>query len=70
MIRVSDQGSGMDEATKRRAFEPFFTTKSVEKGTGLGLAMVLRTMQRHGGVVTVDSDLGRGTTVSLYLPSS
>jgi signal transduction histidine kinase len=70
VIRVSDQGCGMDDATKRRAFEPFFTTKSVEKGTGLGLAMVLRTMQRHGGVVTVDSDLGRGTTVSLYLPSS
>ena len=67
-IRVADQGSGMDLVTQRRAFEPFFTTKPVGKGTGLGLAMVERAMRCHGGAVTLESELGKGTIVSLYLP--
>ncbi|HET9987882.1 MAG TPA: ATP-binding protein, partial [Kofleriaceae bacterium] len=67
-IRVTDQGGGMDPVTQRRAFEPFFTTKPVGKGTGLGLAMVERTMRSHDGAVTLESVIGKGTTVSLYLP--
>jgi PAS domain S-box-containing protein len=67
-LRVEDTGIGMDEATRRRCFEPFFTTKG-ERGTGLGLPMVYGTVQRHGGVVRVDSAPGRGTTVVLWLPA-
>jgi two-component system, cell cycle sensor histidine kinase and response regulator CckA len=67
-IRVTDHGSGMDAETVRKAVLPFFTTKPIGKGTGLGLAMVSRTMQSHGGAVDLESELGRGTRVSLFLP--
>jgi CheY-like chemotaxis protein len=52
----------------RRAFEPFFTTKDVGKGTGLGLAQIYGFVKQSGGVATIDSAVGRGTTVSLHLP--
>jgi two-component system, cell cycle sensor histidine kinase and response regulator CckA len=69
-IRVTDHGSGMDAETVRKAVEPFFTTKPIGKGTGLGLSMVSRTMQSHGGAFDLESELGRGTRVSLFLPVS
>ena len=63
-VEVSDTGLGMDEATRSRCLEPFFTTKG-ERGTGLGLAMVYGAMQRHGGDIEIESELGRGTTIRL-----
>lgn len=67
-IEVEDNGKGMDATSQRRAFEPFFTTKEVGKGTGLGLSMVYGVMQSHGGMVTMESELGKGTQVALYIP--
>ncbi|HEY9236672.1 MAG TPA: ATP-binding protein, partial [Phenylobacterium sp.] len=69
MVSVSDNGAGMSPETLQRAFEPFFTTKDVGKGTGLGLAQVYGFVQQVGGVATIDSSVGFGTTVSLYLPA-
>jgi PAS domain S-box-containing protein len=66
-LEVIDTGLGMDERTKERCLEPFFTTKG-EQGTGLGLAMVYGTAQRHGAEVDIDSGLGRGTTMRLSFP--
>ena len=66
-LEVADTGVGMDEQTRSRCLEPFFTTKG-ERGTGLGLAMVYGTMQRHGGDVEVASALGEGTRVTLSFP--
>jgi PAS domain S-box-containing protein len=66
-LEVQDTGIGMDEATRRRCLEPFFTTKG-ERGTGLGLAMVYGSMQRHGADIQIDSTPGKGTTVRLRFP--
>ena len=63
-LEVTDTGVGMDEDTRRRCLEPFFTTKG-ERGTGLGLAMVYGTVQRHGADIEIRSEAGRGTTVAL-----
>ena len=67
VLEVSDTGTGMDEETRRRCLEPFFTTKG-QKGTGLGLAMVYGTMQRHGGAIDLQSTPGKGTTFTFRLP--
>ena len=66
-LEVSDGGVGMDEDTQRRCMEPFFTTKG-ERGTGLGLAMVYGTMQRHGSGIKIDSALGKGTSFRFSFP--
>jgi PAS domain S-box-containing protein len=67
-VSVTDTGHGMDEATLARATEPFFTTKGVGKGTGLGLSMVDGLTAQSGGRLIVQSQLGRGTTVEIWLP--
>jgi signal transduction histidine kinase/ActR/RegA family two-component response regulator len=64
-VEITDTGAGMDEETKRRCMEPFFTTKG-ERGTGLGLAMVYGTLQRHNAVAEIDSVVGTGTTIRLF----
>lgn len=69
-IEVSDDGAGMDAPTLARAFEPFFTTKRPGLGTGLGLAMVRDFVKQSGGAIRIESQLGQGTTVSLWLPAS
>jgi len=65
---VADEGEGMDPETLERALEPFFTTKEEGKGTGLGLPMVQGFARQSGGDLRIESALGRGTTVSLWLP--
>jgi signal transduction histidine kinase/CheY-like chemotaxis protein len=69
-IRVEDNGTGMDEATRSRAFEPFFTSKQAGSGSGLGLSMVYGFVQQSGGTAYIDSAPGKGTTVTLLLPAS
>jgi signal transduction histidine kinase len=67
-VAVQDTGCGMPEADVQKAFEPFFTTKAVGKGTGLGLFLSRETVLAHGGSLVLESETGRGTTVTVTLP--
>jgi len=67
-VSVADTGSGMPPAVVARAFEPFFTTKEIGKGTGLGLSQVYGFIAQSGGDVVIESEEGKGTTISMYLP--
>jgi CheY-like chemotaxis protein len=67
---VTDSGTGMSKEVLERAFEPFYTTKGRGKGTGLGLATVYGVVAEHGGGILVDTEVGRGTRFSFWLPSS
>jgi CheY-like chemotaxis protein len=67
-IAVTDRGTGMSDAVRMRVYEPFFTTKGPGEGTGLGLPMVHAMAEAAGGTTTIDSVIGEGTTVTLWLP--
>jgi signal transduction histidine kinase len=67
-IRVIDNGCGIEQDVLKRAFDPFFTTKGRGKGTGLGLAICQRIVEEHKGEINIESQPGRGTTVSVRLP--
>jgi len=70
VVRISDTGAGIAERDRSRIFEPFFTTKPVGAGTGLGLSTSFNIVERHGGRIVVESEVGRGTIFEVWLPIS
>ena len=68
MVTVADNGTGMDQATLARVFEEFFTTKPPGKGSGIGMAVSKSLIESDGGLISVESEPGVGTTVTVQLP--
>jgi signal transduction histidine kinase len=66
-ISITDSGNGITPEEKEKIFEPFFTTK--ENGTGLGLSIVHKIIENHNGLIKVESELGRGSTFTIFLPA-
>ena len=67
-IAVADTGCGIPPGNMAKLFDPFFTTKEVGQGTGLGLSVSLGTVERHGGNIRMQSQVGRGSTFTIWLP--
>ena len=68
VVEFRDSGPGMPDDVKNKIFDPFFTTKAVGEGTGLGLSIVHSIIERHAGEITVESEIGQGTTFRVSLP--
>jgi PAS domain S-box-containing protein len=70
VVQISDNGCGIPKEIQSQIFDPFFTTKDIGKGTGLGLSMSYSIIEKHDGRIEVDSEVGKGTTFKVYLPTS